>query len=297
MFRGPNLLRRLLASALLITVAGAAGAASRDFDKVQIRATELRGGVWMLTGAGGNIGILDSPNHTLMIDDQYAPLSAKIGAAIEAITERPVNLLVNTHWHGDHTGGNRWFGGLGATIVTHENVHVRLLNDGAEPTALPTVTFSDQVRLHLGAETARIVATPHAHTDGDAFVYFEKANVLHAGDLFFNGLYPYIDSRSLGSLQGTIEAQQAMLTTVNSDTQIIPGHGPLADRADLAATVAKLIEIRDALRPLLDAGLSVDEIVARAPLSALNLNWSAAVMDEARFLRVVLAAMEVDVPE
>lgn len=284
--------RNHLLISLITLLLASANVGARDFDDVQISAAEVTPGLWMLQGAGGNMGLLVGARRALLVDDQYAPLAPRISAAIAKITDHPLELLVNTHWHGDHTGGNEWFGGTGAVIVAQEAVRGRLVGSNAPAAALPAVTFTDPIALHVGGEEVRITPVPRAHTDGDAFVLFRSANVMHTGDLFFNGMYPYIDAGSMGSLQGVIDAQAAMIEAADSDTQIIPGHGPLATRADLVSTRARLIQVRDALQPLVEAGMDVETIVARDPLAQLDLGWDGvSFMDRARFTGVAAAAM------
>ena len=195
----------------------------------------------MLTGSGGNLGLSVGKSGTYLIDDQYAPLSDKILAAIKAITPDPVRFVVNTHWHGDHTGGNENLGKAGALLVAHENVRRRMstravhrgLRTGRSPPspedALPVVTFTDAITFHWNGDEIRVYHVPPAHTDGDSIVHFVKADVVHMGDLFFNGGYPFIDTSSGGRVDGVIEAADRVLAGIGEKTRIIPGHGPLGD--------------------------------------------------------------------
>lgn len=285
-------MRKICLSLLPFFLPLSAAAQQPDWDAVEFKTTDLGDGIYMLQGMGGNLGLSVGDDGVFLIDDDFAPLAPKAIAAIAAITDQPVEYVINTHWHGDHTGGNQWLGEDGAVIVAHANVHGRLLNADASGAALPDITFTEEIRLQPGTETIRIIPVARAHTDGDAFVYFEEANVLHTGDLFFNGLYPYIDASSMGSLAGTIAAQRAMLELINPETKIIPGHGSMASRGDLVATVANLQDIHAALEPLVNAELPIEDIVSRRPLAGLNLGWGTAVMDEARFVRVAVSAMK-----
>jgi len=277
--------RFCFAAAALAVSSVLAFAQQADFDAVEIKAEKVKGGIYMLTGQGGNMGLSVGQDSTFLIDDQYAPLSGKIEAAIAEIADSPVEFLINTHWHGDHTGGNEAFGSAGAVIVAHDNVRKRL-NEGlvsrlrnttiepAPGAALPVITFSEDVSFHLNGEEIHIFHIANAHTDGDAVVHFKTSNVLHTGDLFFNGLYPFIDPESGGHIDGMIAAQQQLLDLIDDDTRIIPGHGPLATKADLAAARDLLIEIRRRIQAEIDAGKSMAQVVADRPLADLDETYA-----------------------
>ena len=196
----------------------------------------------MLEGSGGNIGLYVGDSETFIIDDQFAPLSDKIKAAIATLTDQPVTRLFNTHWHGDHTGGNQVFGSEGAQIIAHDNVYERMsteqnragnITPASPKEALPQITFIDKMQFYALEEPVLFIHVHNAHTDGDALAWFQEINVMHMGDVFFNGRYPYIDLNSGGSLKGMIKAVEAANLLVNDDTQIIPGHGSMATREDL----------------------------------------------------------------
>ena len=289
----------LLCAAVMLAGPVAMG---QDFDKVEITTTDLGDGLYMMMGQGGNLGLSVGDDGTFLIDDQYAPLSAKIQTAIAAVTDTPATYVINTHWHGDHTGGNENFGKAGAVIVAHDNVRKRMSveqvmkafnrNVPASPEdALPVITFSETVTFHFNGQAVMAVHMPNAHTDGDAVIKFEDSNVLHTGDLFFNGLFPFIDFGSGGNINGVIEAQEAILNMTDDATKIIPGHGPLATKADLAATRQKLIKIRDTIKPLMDEGLSMEEIVAKKPLTGLDLGWPPGFLTEDQFVQTVVAGL------
>lgn len=258
--------------------------AQRDFSAVEMKTTQVRPGVYMLEGAGGNIGLSVGPDGAFVIDDQFAPLSDKIMAAIAAVTDQPVKFVLNTHWHGDHTGGNEAFREKGAIIVAQDNARKRL-KEGlkrengetppAAPGALPVVTFSDQVSFYWNGDVIRVLHPAAAHTDGDAVVFFSDANVVHMGDVFFNGGYPYVDLDSGGDLDGVIAAQEAVLASIDDQTKIIPGHGALSGKAELAAYVAMLKDVRARVSALIDKGLSEDAAVKADPLKDLNAQWGA----------------------
>lgn len=258
--------------------------AQQDFSQVQIESTDLGSGIHMLTGAGGNLALSLGPDGAFLVDDQYAPLSGKIQAKVADLGGGPVKFVINTHWHFDHTGGNETLGSAGALIVAHDNVRVRMSTDqlmaffntevkAAAAAALPVVTFTDRVTLHRNGDQIHAIHSPHGHTDGDAMVLFENANVLHMGDLFFNGLYPFIDLDSGGSIKGLIEGIDKGLALAKADTKIIPGHGPLASRADLVAYRAMLLEICDNIASLKAAGKTLEQTIAAKPGAKYDEAW------------------------
>lgn len=250
--------------------------------KVEIKSSEVAPGLYMLEGAGGNIGLSVGPDGAFVIDDQFAPLAPKIMAAIKAIDARPVEFVLNTHWHGDHTGGNEAFGQAGARIVAHDNVRKRLKEGlkretGETPPApagaLPVITFSEEVSFYWNGRDIRVIHLDDAHTDGDAVIHFRDANVIHTGDIYFSGGYPYIDLQSGGTFDGVIAAQEAILALCDDDTKIIPGHGPLSSKARLSAYVAMLKDVRARIAALIAQGLGEDEVVRTDPLKDLNETW------------------------
>lgn len=263
---------------LAASIAAAAGqaAAQDDMADVEIGVRELGNGLYLLTGRGGNMGLSVGEDATFLVDDQFAPLTPKIQAAIADLTDRPVDFVFNTHWHFDHVGGNENFGEAGALIVAHDNVRERMSTDqfleafnrevpASPPEALPVVTFNDKVTMHLNGEAIRAFHTPHAHTDGDSIIYFEGANVFHMGDTFFHKLYPFIDGSSGGSVDGVIEAANAVLAMTDAESIIIPGHGPLATRDDLRAYRDMLATVRDSVRAMIADGMSVEAVQAARP--------------------------------
>lgn len=276
------MIRHFIAAVTLSFIAGAAFA-QQDFSAIEIKTTKVAEGLFMLEGSGGNIGLSAGADGAFVIDDEYAPLSAKIMAAIKAQTKEPVAFLVNTHFHGDHTGGNEAFGAAGAYIVAHENVRKRLKEGvmragGRAPpapeAALPVVTFSDHVTFYWNGQEIAVSHLASAHTDGDAVVFFGTANVLHAGDIFFNGRYPFIDLDGGGALDGYIAAQEALAAMADDKTQIIPGHGPLARKADLLRSTDMLKQVRSRVQALIDKGLDEEGAVKAAPLADLDGTWA-----------------------
>ncbi len=281
----------------------AAATAQQDFDEVQIRTVEVAAGVYMLVGRGGNIGLSVGPDGAFIIDDQFAPLTEKIMAAVAGVTDQPVRFVLNTHWHGDHTGGNENLGEAGAMIVAHENVRKRLdpknfpevaaRSDQRPAGALPVITFTDAVTFHWNDETLHVTHVEKAHTDGDAVVFFEKANVVHMGDTFFNGRYPFIDVNSGGGVNGVIHGADHVLSMTNSSTRIIPGHGDLAGRNELRAYRDMLLTVRDRIQTMLNDGMSEDDVVAAAPTADLDGTWGT---NPERFVRGVYQSLAVFQP-
>lgn len=222
--------------------------AQQDFSQMQIKTTKVAGSVYMLEGGGGNIGVSVGEDGIILIDDQYAPLAPKIEAALRAISDKPVRFVLNTHWHGDHTGGNENFGKQ-APIIAHTNVRKRLAQGRNEPgfetppapnAALPVITFDDRLMVHINGEDVRAIHYPKGHTDGDSVIFFTKSNVVHMGDDFFNGRFPFIDLGSGGSVRGLIRNVDAVIGMVPADVKVIPGHGPLATLSDLKSFSAML---------------------------------------------------------
>jgi glyoxylase-like metal-dependent hydrolase (beta-lactamase superfamily II) len=257
---------------------------AQDFSEVQIKSEKVGEGLYMLVGRGGNIAVSVGDDSTFMVDDQYAPLTEKINAAVAELSDTPVQFVINTHWHGDHVGGNEKLGEAGAVIVAHENVRKRLSTEQfmelfkrtvppLPQKALPVITFSRDVKFHLNGEEIAIFHVERAHTDGDAVVHFKRANVVHMGDVFFNGMYPFIDLSAGGSINGIIAALDQVLPLTDDNSKIIPGHGPLTDRAGMIAYRKMLAGIRERIAPQVDAGKSLEEVVASKPTGAFDEKW------------------------
>ena len=242
--------------------------AQRDFSKVEIKVTKVAGTVYMLEGAGGNIGVSVGDDGIVIVDDQFAPLAPKIKEALRGITAKPIKYILNTHYHGDHTGGNEVFGHDGP-IIAHENVRKRLAAGSKNPSgvtppapkeALPVITFNDRATLHVNGEEIRAVHVPHGHTDGDAVIYFTQSNVVHMGDDFFNGTFPFVDVDNGGSVRGMLANVDAVLKTLPDDAKVIPGHGALSDKAGLRAFAEVLRGTTGAVAAALAAGKSIDQM-------------------------------------
>jgi len=277
-----------LCAAACLAAAPALHAQEDRFAGVEVTPHPVRDNLFMLTGAGGNIGVSVGADGTLIIDDQFAPLADRIVKALDDIDGEAPKLILNTHFHGDHTGGNPVFGELG-TIVAHDNVRARLAAREDFPAAgLPVLTFADQVRIHFNGDTLEVIHLPAGHTDGDSVVWFKSANVLHAGDLLFNGAFPFIDLESGGSVPGVIANLSRLLKMLPDDVRIIPGHGPLADADDLRTTLTMIRETRAEVTDALGRGLSVDEIVA-AGLDPRWASWGSGFINEERWIRTLAA--------
>jgi glyoxylase-like metal-dependent hydrolase (beta-lactamase superfamily II) len=256
----------------------------------------------MLIGRGGNIGLSVGVDGAFLIDDQFAPLTEKIRAAVAALTDQPVRFLVNTHWHRDHTGGNENLGRAGAIIVAHDNVRRRMSRDQfleafdqmvpASPKgALPVLTFNDAVTFHLNGDEVHVFHVEHAHTDGDAIIHFRRANVVHMGDTYFNGMYPFIDVSSGGSIEGMIDAVDRVLPLADAKTRLIPGHGPLSNVLELQAYREMLGTVRDRIRALVADGKSREEVIEAGPTRDFDASWGGGFMKPDQWAGIVYDGM------
>ena len=288
--------------AILAACGSSLGWAQQDFSAVEIQTTELAPGIYMLVGAGGNLGLSVGDDGAFLIDDQFAPLSGKIMAAVAELTDAPVEFLANTHWHGDHTGGNEAFGNAGAVIVAHDNVRVRMsteqfreiFNQAMPPSpdaALPIVTFNDELTLHWNGETIHAFHSGPGHTDGDVVLHFQEADIFHMGDNFFNGFYPFIDVDSNGDIDGMIATGYRVLAMSNAGTRIIPGHGPLATADDLRDWLQVLRTTRESIRDLIDQGMSEDEVVAANPTAEFDETHGGGFMNPENYTRLVYQSL------
>ena len=248
-----------------------------DLDALEFRTTDLGHGIYMLQGFGGNIGVSIGDDGVFVIDDDIAPLTPKVIAAIGSLTDQPVDFLINTHWHSDHTGANQALAASGAVIVAHDNVRVRMAEDGPKQSpkdALPVITFSDNVTFHFNGLEILASHPANAHTDGDAVIKLIGLDLIHSGYVMFNGLFPFIDLDSGGSIDGYITALEALEQMVGPDTVIISGHGPLANKADVNAKHAMLKDSKDIVRTLIEEGMRLDQVKAAEPLAKYDADWS-----------------------
>jgi len=293
-------LTHILAAALLAALPAAAQ--DQDFSKVEIRTTPLTDHVYMLMGAGGNLAVSAGDDAVFLVDDQFAPLTEKIAAAIAKISPKPVKFVINTHWHFDHTGGNENLGKGGTLIFAHENVRRRMdseqfiafMNMKQPPSpraALPVVTFTASMSFHLNGEEIRAIHVANAHTDGDAIIHFTGSDVIHMGDVFFNGMYPFIDASSGGSIDGMVAACDQGLALANDRTKIIPGHGPLGDRAQLREYRDMLATIAARIKPLVAAGRSVEQVVAAKPTAGFDEKFGKGFVGPDKFAEMVAGSL------
>ncbi|MGZ6237379.1 MAG: MBL fold metallo-hydrolase [Syntrophales bacterium] len=295
---------RLAGIVLLILFIGQTGAysASQDFTNVQIQTEKVADNVYMLVGAGGNIGISAGKDCVFMIDTSYAPLADRIKAAIATVSDKPIQYVVNTHWHQDHVGGNEYFAKAGATVVAHDNVRkrvsteqvVKILNKTVPPLpepALPVITFSRSVTFYLNGNEIYILNIAHAHTDGDAIVHFRKSNVIHMGDIYFNGMYPFIDLSAGGSMNGMIRAVKNILLLCDKDTKVIPGHGHLSNKTELEEYLKMLVAVRDRVSHEIKAGKPLDAIIASQPTRDFDPVWGKGFMKPEQFVTIVYESL------
>jgi len=254
-------------------------------EETEFEIVPLADGLDMLMGIGGNIVISSGADGTFIVDDELAPMSDKLAAAIGAISPEPVKIVFNTHWHFDHTGGNQFFGEQGALIVAHDSVRERMsttqfssfFNTQTKPSpnaALPVFTFDSTATFHWNGQTIRAIHMPPAHTDGDSILLFQEANVAHLGDVFFNGMYPLIDIDGGGSVKGIIDAVDSILPLLNEETKIIPGHGPLATLEDLRKYRSMLMLVTARMQVLIDEGKSKEEVIVLRPTFNFDTDWA-----------------------
>ena len=269
-----------------------------DFSKVEIKTTDLGDNIYMLEGQGGNITVAVAKDGIIMVDGEYAPLHDKIKAAISTVSNQPIKYLINTHFHGDHTGGNAPFAKDGVTIVSQINVKNRLAagttngltgakTPPAAPDALPSKTYTKTHQIRLRGRAADLKHIENAHTDGDTYVWFKTANVLSTGDTFTNGRYPNIDFANGGNIKGMIAAADTYLKLTNAKSRIVPGHGPLADKAALMEYRTMLVTARDRMAKLVKEGKSEDDAVAAKPFADLDAKWAPTELAARNFVRVV----------
>ena len=277
-------MRKTLFAIVAAALSFGAFAQQRNFDAVQIKTTQVAPGIYMLEGEGGNIGVSAGEDGVFLIDDEFAPLSQKIMAAVKAISDKPIRFLMNTHWHGDHVGGNENFGKAGTVIVAHDNVYKRMSVGGAiqmlkqtyapyPKAALPVITFSQSATFHLNGDDVTSTHLPPAHTDGDSFVRFAKANVIHTGDVFAAYRYPFIDPESGGSVKGVLKAIDTILPMIDDNTKLIPGHGGLSSKKDVLAYRKMIATAIAKIEPMVKSGRSLQQVIDAKPLREFDEEW------------------------
>ena len=272
-----------------------------DFSKVEIKTTKLANNFYTLDGQGGTIGILTGPDGVFMVDSQFAPLSAKIAAAIKQVSDKPIRFMVNTHVHGDHTGGDENFGKMGVTIIAREQLRNRLMhpNPAANgqptpptmPVGLPLLTYNGQATMHMNGEDIQMIAIPAAHTDGDTMVYFPNADVIMTGDFYRSIDFPNIDRANGGSLNGMINGLGRIIGLAGPDTKIVPGHGPVVKRDAVIAHRDMILGVRDKISKLVQQGKSMDEVAAAKPQAEYEARISQP-MNGPRFVGQVYAELK-----
>ena len=292
----------VLGAAAVALVGSFSGARAQDFDAVEISTTPVAPGLYMMVGRGGNLAVSTGEDGVFLVDDQYAPLTGKIRAAIATVSDAAIRFVFNTHWHGDHTGGNENLGRAGALIFAHDNVRKRMSAEQfmealdrpvprSPEAALPVVTFTDTVTFHLNGDEVHAFHLPPAHTDGDALVHFRRANVIHMGDIYFSSGFPFVDVSSGGSVEGVIAAVDRVLAMADANTKLIPGHGPLSNRVELEKYRGMLVAIRDRVRGALADGQTLDQVLAARPTREFDQVWGKGFIDPERFVRIVYRSL------
>ncbi|HET9994338.1 MAG TPA: MBL fold metallo-hydrolase [Candidatus Acidoferrum sp.] len=295
-----SMILALLANAMLL--GRAASAQEQDFSKVEIKVTKVSGNIYMLVGAGGNIGASVGEDGIVIVDDQFAPLADKIQAALKnlGVTDKPVRFVINTHYHGDHTGGNVPFNNAGSTLIAQDNVRKRLVSGGtagnggsivmdvkpAEKAALPIITFEHDVTVHLNGEDIRALHFPSGHTDGDSIIFFPKNNVVHMGDDFVRYGFPFIDAASGGSVQGMIDAMEKATAQLPADVKVIPGHGALSNLDDVRAFTKMLKETSAVVQKALNEKKTLDQM-KKEKILAPWVKWSGDFVNEDAFIETL----------
>ena len=262
------------------------GFAQRDFSEVEVVPHHVSGNYYYLEGAGGNIGVSIGDDGVIMIDDQFAPLTDRILAAIRTLSDAPIRFVINTHVHGDHTGGNENLGNMGLLILARDEVRVRLAEQMPEA-ALPVLTYSESISIHLNDDEVTTIPAPPSHTDGDSYIYFRNADVIHAGDVFRTVAFPVIDRNNGGTLNGTIDALAILIGMSGPDTKIVPGHGAVSTRQDVMEFRDMVLDVKARVESLVAQGMSYEQVAAARPTAPYEARWG----DPERFLTAVYAEL------
>jgi glyoxylase-like metal-dependent hydrolase (beta-lactamase superfamily II) len=288
--------------ALSLAFAAAALAQQTDYSKVEIKTTRLADDFYTLEGQGGTVSVLTGPDGVLLVDSQFAPLTEKLAAAVKAVSDQPIRFLVNTHVHGDHTGGNENFARLGAVIFSRDQLRERLVHPNAGPNgqpgtpapakALPVVTYDNEVTIHLNGEDVKLIPIRAAHTDGDTLIHFPRHDILAVGDYIRTVGYPRIDLNSGGSMKGLLAAYDQTLKLAGANTRIIPGHGAITDRNGVAAQRDLVLKVRDRIRPLVKKGKSIEDVIASRPTADLDATVPSGAQTSEQFVRWLYAELK-----
>ncbi len=281
----------------IISVTISAISIAQDYEKVRIETIKVTDGVYMLLGEGGNIGVSAGEDGILLIDTQFAELMDKIKSALSEINPGPVRIVLNTNWHYDHASGNEPLGKSGSLIIAHVNSRMRMSSEQYFPdfnqtvpvfpeAALPVVTFKDSLTLHFNGDEIHVIHIKNAHSDADIVVHFRKANVIHSGDIFFSVLYPFIDISHGGSIDGMIAASERILAMTDENTKIIPGHGPLSNREELADCLDMLVTLRDRIGNQIKEGKTLEEVLASKPTAEFDKRPAQSVPPET-FVKII----------
>ncbi len=288
-------MRKVVIALALLTVDTAAQ--ERDFSKVEVKVTKVADGLYLLAGSGGNMAVSVGDDGVVLIDDEFAPLVPKIQAALRGITAKPVRFVLNTHYHGDHTGGNEPMARSGATVIAHENVRRRLVagteikkmgkTPPAAKDALPIITFDERLTVHLNGEDIRAIHVPAGHTDGDSVIYFPRANVVHMGDDFVTYGFPFVDLAAGGSVKGMIAALESVIAQLPADVKVIPGHGKVSTLDDVRRYLAVVRDSRAAVEKALAAGQTLEQMKAKGVLDPWKAS-SGAFVDTDKWLETLV---------
>lgn len=266
--------------------------AQQNWDSIQVTSQRVKGNIYMLTGSGGNIGVLTGEDGVVMIDDQFLQLGKKIQAAIASLDKGPIRFTINTHIHGDHSGSNEYFKKVGATIVAHDVVRERMIDAPRDKDAWPVITFPDRISLHLNGQDIDLIHFEPGHTDGDVIIHFKQANVFHMGDVFVRYGYPYIDMGNGGNINGLISAVEKSLALMDDQSIVIPGHGELCNKGEVKKYRDRLATIRDGVAAALKQGKKPEDLAGLGITKAYDEEWGKGFIKGKDFVLIVAAGLQ-----